>query len=66
MDIKHENYEPTEEDRVFIRDFATNLSEKEKTRFVTDVREIYAGGSTLLWEPTACMGGLVSCSRAGM
>lgn len=53
MDIKHENYEPTEEDRVFIRDFATNLSEKEKTWFVTDVREICAGGSTLLWEPTA-------------
>jgi hypothetical protein len=46
-DIKPEKCEPTEEDWAFIRDAATNLSEEEKTRFVTDVREIYAGGSAL-------------------
>ncbi|SCL74716.1 hypothetical protein L21_0599 [Methanoculleus chikugoensis] len=46
-DIEPEKCEPSEEDWAFIRDAATNLSEEEKTRFVTDVREIYAGESTL-------------------
>ena len=46
-DIEPEKCEPSEEDWAFIRDAATNLSEEEKTRFVTEVREIYAGESTL-------------------
>ena len=46
-DIEPEKCEPSEEDWAFIRDAATNLSEEEKTRFVTEVREIYAGVSTL-------------------
>lgn len=46
-DIEPEKCEPTEEDWAFIGDSATNLSEEEKTRFVTEIREIYAGESTL-------------------
>jgi len=46
-DIELEKCEPSEEDWVFIRDAATNLSEEEKTRFVTEVRKILAGESTL-------------------
>ncbi|PKL56783.1 MAG: hypothetical protein CVV35_03185 [Methanomicrobiales archaeon HGW-Methanomicrobiales-6] len=42
-DIGPEICEPTEEDWAFVRDAATDLSEEEKTRFVTEVRKIPAG-----------------------
>ncbi|MDN7011864.1 hypothetical protein FGW20_02150 [Methanoculleus sp. FWC-SCC3] len=46
-DIEPERCEPTEEDWAFVRDAATDLSEEEKTRFVTEIRKIFAGESAL-------------------
>jgi hypothetical protein len=46
-DIGPERCEPTEEDWAFIKDAATDLSEEEKTWFVTEVRKMPGGESTL-------------------
>lgn len=46
-DIEQKRCDPTEEDCAFVKDAATDLSEEEKTRFVTEVRKILAGESTL-------------------